>query len=122
MKRKPYIPWTDAQFIYATELMVEFGTSDWAKITRLHNKKFDVKRTRKSMVGMYRRLRDAANFHSNKALWKIIEENPRLFNPEKAVKKSYGEKIKSLESRLDKKDEQIEKLMAMLEEKTRPGS
>ena len=126
--RKPtkYVSWEDDQILYAVQLFIEYGlndSGDWAKITRKHNAKFDLNRSVKSLKGIYHRMRDSFMLQQHKEAWELISKNPECFQARRSPgSQTLSKKVEDLTARLDKKDEQIEKLMAMLEEKTRPES
>ena len=120
-----YVTWEDDQILYAVQLFIEYGLSDagdWAKITRKHNAKFDLNRSVKSIKGVYHRIRDSFMLQQHKEAWELISENPECFQPRRPVgSQTLSKKVEDLTSRLDKKDEQIERLMALLDDRTRPS-
>lgn len=125
--RRPtrYVAWGEDQVLYAVQLFIEHGLNgpgDWVKITRKHNDKFDLNRSVKSMKGIYHRIRDSFMLYNYKEVWKLMSENPECFRPRRvSASSNLSKKIEDLTSRLDKKDEQIEHLMTLLDDRTRPS-
>jgi len=131
MKRKTkivYVPWCEKQIEHVVEMIIEHGLNNWEVIRIQHNAKFGHKRSEKSIVGCYQRLRDSFVFFSYKKAWKMMEDHPSLFKHQRKERKaSLKDQVNELQKdrsaladMVKTQQSQINELMEMLKEQTDP--
>ena len=113
--------WNEDQTLYAIELILKYGTSDWETVTAIHNERFGVERTYKALQGLYRRLRDTYAFSRHEKVMGLLNANPDLFfKQKKAIKddavavETLQKEILDLKKHLVTKDRQVDDIMEMV--------